>query len=1023
MPPTDSTPSLKSANGFELLSSMKAFNKIPVSEYKSTKTGLTVVIAEVDGPIVNGYFCLVTEAFDDDGLPHTLEHLIFLGSETYPYKGVLDLLANRCLASGTNAWTDTDHTCYTMETAGNEGFLTLMPIFLDHILYPVLSDEGFVTEVHHITGGGEDAGVVYCEMQGRENSGESRVHLSVTRAVYPGKCGYSSETGGIMKNLRESCNNTKVRNYHKEFYRPENLKLVITGQVKPEDVFKALEVVETKILAKGPLPPFTRPWQTPVAPLSASQDITIKYPADDEGHGICMIAWRGPSAVNDIYGLNACCIALKYLTDVSVSPLQQAFVEIPDPYCSRVGYSMCENSTSCLYLQFDNVASGKLATVKPKLDEVIKKIVDNNDIDMDMMRTTINKHKLECLSSLENNPHQQVAFMIIGHMLYGNTKQDLEQRVNPLLQLESFANESKEYWVALFKKYLVDNEVISVQGVPSIEEQKQMAEIEAKRIEEQCKSLGEEGLCSRQKILDDAIQFNDRPAPDALLTSVPIPSIKSITYHPITRYSSASSEDKIDLTKTSIFTYFDHVQTNFVYMYALLDTSTVPAELRPYLPLLLDALLESPVQRGDTLVPYEQVVTELNADTVAVGTSIGLNHLGRFKCGSYSHTAIVSLQVESAKYSRGIDWLRELLFQTVLTVDRLKIIATKIINDVSQAKRSGRGVVGYLMKGICYQDDSNVQATGILKQHKFLTKVMETLDSDKSKIILDDLKKVQSILTDVNNMCLYFAGDLESNKNICAIKISDVLPEAIRGTKIQKPLNVTKDNQLLKSFLQEDLRCDDIRHAIIGMGCIESTFFSQATPSINSQDDPDLPALLLYIQYLIQAEGAMWRQIRGKGYSYGYGMMCIPSQGLLYLIFSKSTNIVGAYTEARDILEKQLNDKVWEEGNLASAKSSLFFEIIDDEKTIGSVLQLSICSYFQGVDVSYNRTLLELVDKVTVDDLNRVGEKYVRPLLNPCLTKTAIVCDLNKSEEIKKEFSNFKIDLNLYQTLESSFLA
>lgn len=82
---------------------------------------------------------LVTEAFDDDGLPHTLEHLIFLGSEEYPYKGVLDLLANRCLASGTNAWTDTDHTCYTMETAGSEGFLTLMPIFLEHILYPVLT--------------------------------------------------------------------------------------------------------------------------------------------------------------------------------------------------------------------------------------------------------------------------------------------------------------------------------------------------------------------------------------------------------------------------------------------------------------------------------------------------------------------------------------------------------------------------------------------------------------------------------------------------------------------------------------------------------------------------------------------------------------------------------------------------------------------------------------------------------------------------------------------------------------------
>jgi hypothetical protein len=27
-----------------------------------------------------------TEAHDDDGLPHTLEHLVFLGSENYPFK-------------------------------------------------------------------------------------------------------------------------------------------------------------------------------------------------------------------------------------------------------------------------------------------------------------------------------------------------------------------------------------------------------------------------------------------------------------------------------------------------------------------------------------------------------------------------------------------------------------------------------------------------------------------------------------------------------------------------------------------------------------------------------------------------------------------------------------------------------------------------------------------------------------------------------------------------------------------------
>ena len=118
--------------------------------------------------------CSATEANDNDGLPHTLEHLIFLGSEDYPYKGLLDLFANRCFASGTNAWTDTDHTAYTLKTAGEKGMLTMLPIYLDHILYPVLTKEAYTTEVHHVTGEGKDAGVVYSEMQGRENSADSR---------------------------------------------------------------------------------------------------------------------------------------------------------------------------------------------------------------------------------------------------------------------------------------------------------------------------------------------------------------------------------------------------------------------------------------------------------------------------------------------------------------------------------------------------------------------------------------------------------------------------------------------------------------------------------------------------------------------------------------------------------------------------------------------------------------------------------------------------------------------------------
>ena len=41
----------------------------------------------------------------------------------------------------------------------------------------------FLTEVHHVTGEGEDKGVVYCEMQGRENNSSSLVEFGGTRST------------------------------------------------------------------------------------------------------------------------------------------------------------------------------------------------------------------------------------------------------------------------------------------------------------------------------------------------------------------------------------------------------------------------------------------------------------------------------------------------------------------------------------------------------------------------------------------------------------------------------------------------------------------------------------------------------------------------------------------------------------------------------------------------------------------------------------------------------------------------
>ncbi len=66
----------------KILSSKQVFaDRVPVLRFRSSLTNLTVTVASADSPIVGGLFCLATEDTTDDGLPHTLEHLIFQGSK------------------------------------------------------------------------------------------------------------------------------------------------------------------------------------------------------------------------------------------------------------------------------------------------------------------------------------------------------------------------------------------------------------------------------------------------------------------------------------------------------------------------------------------------------------------------------------------------------------------------------------------------------------------------------------------------------------------------------------------------------------------------------------------------------------------------------------------------------------------------------------------------------------------------------------------------------------------------------
>nr|CAD2171565.1 unnamed protein product [Meloidogyne enterolobii] len=58
--------------------------------YRSQTTNLMVAVTNNKSPVIKGQISFATEASDDRGIGHMVEHLVFMRSEKYPYKGFLD---------------------------------------------------------------------------------------------------------------------------------------------------------------------------------------------------------------------------------------------------------------------------------------------------------------------------------------------------------------------------------------------------------------------------------------------------------------------------------------------------------------------------------------------------------------------------------------------------------------------------------------------------------------------------------------------------------------------------------------------------------------------------------------------------------------------------------------------------------------------------------------------------------------------------------------------------------------------
>lgn len=80
-------------------------------------------------------------------------------------------------------------------------------------------------------------------------------------------------------------------------------------------------------------------------------------------------------------------------------------------------------------------------------------------------------------------------------------------------------------------------------------------------------------------------------------------------------------------------------------MYTFINTKDLTSDLRMYLPIMVDLLMESTVICDGIKIHYTDIIAELEKDLIQWNADIGLSSPSRFMCGTFSSVISLFFQV------------------------------------------------------------------------------------------------------------------------------------------------------------------------------------------------------------------------------------------------------------------------------------------------------------------------------------------------------------------------------------------
>ncbi|KAJ2740103.1 hypothetical protein GGI20_005983, partial [Coemansia sp. BCRC 34301] len=599
-----------------------------VSVYRHIESNLRIVLCHIPRPLYSLNIYVPTVSPNDKGLPHTLEHLVFCGSQRHPSRGYLDALANCNLSTGTNAWTSDDHTCYTLSTASEEALANVLPVYLDHVLHPLLKDEQFVTEVYHYDTTGKEQGVVFSEMVARENGEDDLFGINLDRLMFAPNSPYTFMSGGQTAAIAQ-LTNAEIVEYHRKYYDANNITVVITGALSDEFV-SVLQRLPRDIVQSAGHSSRT-PIDCSLPPAGQPRSKHVPFPSVDTDTGSIGFSWRGPPS-SDAEAVTAIEMLLEYLADNSSSPLKQRFVERTSPLASDVAAEVTGTVPSTVILHFSGVphlssddseseGSDDEESEQEEADEVgdsdiphlfeegyferllvgeLQRIYDSRfDGDDLAMQKLAERFRHSLALDMENKPDDLIQEMIcidIVNAHFSPLSQGSPFAIGSRAKLfdiiDRLASKPVSYWLEVLKTWLIDATIYYVAMTPSATLGPQL-ESERKEVERQ----NEAGIVDKQehaRTIARAIETSKVSIPDDIKHDIPMPDLTQVASMPHSQRMDSLAKAIGPVSVIQLIWF----QTEFPAVVLHIPLHTIPDELRPFMVLFQELLLCS-----DLLLP------------------------------------------------------------------------------------------------------------------------------------------------------------------------------------------------------------------------------------------------------------------------------------------------------------------------------------------------------------------------------------------------------------------------------------